>query len=164
MNLHRHLLFILAITIAGIIATPRPASADFTAFWGSAKSPSSRPVRGASLGISLAMIGFEFEYSDTTSAPERSSPSLRSGMFNVLIQTPFSLSRLQFYGTLGGGFYQERLNSQNETGFGGNAGAGVKIGLLGPLRLRADYRVFRLGRSARQQSSQRIYFGVNVPF
>ncbi len=43
-------------------------------------------------------------------------------------------------------------------------GAGVKIRLAGPLRLRVDYRAFRLGSGAIYSPAQRIYAGLNLKF
>ena len=85
-------------------------------------------------------------------------------MFNLLLQTPFAVSRLQFYATVGGGMYQERLLGQEDTGFGTNVGGGVKISLAGPLRLRLDYRAFRLGDGTLHRTPQRAYAGLNIAF
>ena len=43
--------------------------------------------------------------------------------------------------------YHETLSTQpnnSQTNFGSNIGGGAKINLVGPLRLRVDYRVFNL--------------------
>ena len=51
-------------------------------------------------------------------------------MFNGLLQTPVPIARMQFYGTLGGGVYQETLSTEpndDHTNFGTNIGGGVKI-------------------------------------
>ena len=50
----------------------------------------------------------------------------------------------------------EALDIQ-ETGFGTNVGGGVKIDLVGPLRLRLDYRVFKL-----TDDSSKPTFGVEA--
>ena len=68
------------------------------------------------------------------------SPALKTFMFNGLLQTPVPIARMQFYGTLGGGVYHETLSTEpndDQTNFGTNVGGGVKITLVGPLRLRA---------------------------
>ena len=62
----------------------------------------------------------------------------------MLLQTPVEIFRTQFYGTTGGGVYRERLGVRQETHFGTNVGGGAKIRLVGPLRVRLDYRIFRL--------------------
>jgi hypothetical protein len=40
----------------------------------------------------------------------------------------------------------------------------VKIALVGPLRLRVDYRVFNLGSGALNSPAHRIYTGLNLSF
>ncbi len=141
-----------------------PALADATTFIGPNRTPANRMTRGAALGLSLLVIGFEFEYSDTPEDRSANAPSLRSGMFNMLVQTPVSISGLQFYGTIGVGAYRERLDAQETTNVGGNVGGGVKISLLGPLRARIDYRVFTLRGSPLHDRPQRIYVGLNLAF
>ena len=155
---------VLIVLVIGALGMAQPASADLTAFIGSTQSPSSRPARGVAIGMSLAIVGFEFEYSDTTEKMDRGAPALQSSMFNLLVQTPFAVSRLQFYGTIGGGLYRERLSGRGDTAFGSNIGAGVKVSLAGPLRIRLDYRAFRLGSDAVTRSPQRVYVGLNLAF
>jgi hypothetical protein len=72
------------------------------------------------------------------------------------------MAGMQFYGTIGGGLYRERLGDLQETSFGTNVGGGVKISLAGPLRLRLDYRIFTLGGDAQHRSVQRIYAGLTL--
>ena len=153
-------------TVATLILTSvaSPALADFTAFLEPNRTPTNRTARGAALGLSLLIIGFEFEYSDTPEDRAANAPSLRSGMFNLLVQTPLTISRLQFYATIGGGAYRERLDAHETTNVGGNVGGGVKISLLGPLRARIDYRVFTLRGSPLHDNPQRIYVGLNLAF
>jgi hypothetical protein len=43
-----------------------------------------------------------------------------------------------------------------------NTGGGVKVSLAGPLRLRVDYRVFKLGSGALYSPAHRIYAGLNL--
>ena len=160
--MYRAPLLVVLVTIATGIA--RPASADLTAFVGRTQTPASRKAVGAALGLSLAVVGFEFEYSNSSEIARREAPSLQSGMFNVLLQAPIAMSRLRFYGTLGGGFYREQLADRRRLGLGSNIGAGVKIALAGPIRIRFDYRVFKLGRSSHDNSAQRVYAGLNVAF
>lgn len=153
---------VLAVTMA-CIATP--AFADLTAFLGSNRTPSNRTVTGAALGISLLIVGFEFEYSATREDRAAHAPSLKTGMFNVVVQTPFGgLSGLQFYGTAGGGMYREQLDVREESSFGSNIGGGVKISLAGPLRLRFDYRLFSLRGNPLHRRPQRLYAGLNFAF
>jgi len=70
----------------------------------------------------------------------------------------------QPYFTTGGGVYNETLGAHDETGIAVNTGGGVKVSLAGPVRLRVDYRVFKLGSGALYSPSHRIYAGVNLKF
>jgi hypothetical protein len=80
---------------------------------------------------------------------------------NVLAQTPTSM---QLYGTIGVEGYQEELGVFKETHFGTNLGGGIKFKLLGPIRVRADYRIFRLQGSPLNDVYQRFYVGGNLKF
>ena len=161
-----HLYTRVVVLMVAMAFIAKPAFADLTAFLGSNRSPSNRTaVTGASLGISLLIVGFEFEYSNTREDQAANTPSLKTGMFNVVVQTPFgNLSGLQFYGTLGGGMYREQLDVREESSFGSNVGGGVKISLAGPLRLRFDYRLFSLRGNALHRRPQRLYAGLNLAF
>jgi hypothetical protein len=151
-------------TLTLLIALPRQAAADVTAFIGLSPTPDTRSVRGVSLGFGLIIIGFEFEYAHAIEDEENLSPSLHTGAGNVLVQTPVEIAGIQFYGTVGGGFYRERLLEEQETQFATNIGGGAKIRLAGPLRLRVDYRVFRLRGSPLFETYQRVYAGANLKF
>jgi hypothetical protein len=141
------------------------AWADATAFYGTASAPSNRTTRGFALGAGLLIVGFEFEYADTVEDLPEGAPSLRTGMGNLLIQTPVAIFGLQPYFTTGGGVYRESLGSLgSETNFGLNNGGGVKISLIGPLRARVDYRVFSLRGSPIEDTVHRFYVGVNLKF
>jgi hypothetical protein len=150
---------LLVVVLVG--AVPRRAAADATAFWGLSPTASARSARGFAVGVSLLVVGFEFEYASTAEDELELAPALRTGMINALIQTP---TRTQFYLTAGGGFYRERLAGEGETHFGTNIGGGVKLPLTGPLRLRLDYRVFNLRGSPIYKSPQRFYAGLNLSF
>lgn len=154
-----------ALSLAcALLVLAAPAAADVTAFLGANMSPDARLTKGASLGSGLLVLGFEFEYAETGEDPATGSPSLRTGMANVLLQTPATFLRMQPYFTTGTGFYRERLGAAQDTGVGFNTGGGVKITLSGPLRLRLDYRVFRLGNDAVVSPSHRVYAGLNLKF
>ncbi len=85
-------------------------------------------------------------------------------MGNGLIQTPFAVFGVQPYFEAGAGIYRERLAPHQDTSFTAGTGGGVKISLVGPLRLRVDYRVFKLGSDALYSPVHRIYAGVNLKF
>jgi opacity protein-like surface antigen len=165
----------LVASIACLVALliPSVAAADITAFLGSTTTPTARPAKGFAIGTGLLIVGFEFEYSATeedlevTPGPEFRAPDLRTFMFNGLVQTPVPIARMQFYGTIGGGVYREKLSIEpdiSQTNFGTNIGGGAKITLVGPLRLRVDYRVFTLRGEPRHKNVQRLYAGVNLKF
>jgi hypothetical protein len=156
----------LLTVLLALVATP--AFADATVFIGSTITPTNRAVKGASVGISLFVIGFEFEYADTGEDTLEAAPSLRTGMANVLLQTPIPIAGIQFYGTMGAGGYREQLGEEpnrfQETHVGINTGGGVKISLLGPIRARLDYRLFKLRGEPLHSTVHRVYAGFNLAF
>jgi opacity protein-like surface antigen len=152
----------LATLVCGLIATP--AFADITAFIGANTTPANRQVRGLAAGIGLLVVGFEFEYANTTDDLAASAPSLTTGSGNIMFQTPVAFFGFQPYFTAGGGLYRETLGTHQDTSFALNTGGGVKIALIGPVRLRVDYRVFRLGSGALHSPAHRIYAGLNLKF
>jgi opacity protein-like surface antigen len=148
-----------------ILLFPASAFADLTAFLGVNGTPSSRTVRGFSGGLSLVIVGFEFEYANTSEDEEELAPGLKTYMVNGFVQTPFPIAGMQFYGTAGGGVFQESLFGDSETNVGMNVGGGVKVNVVGPLRLRLDYRIFTLrGDDVRHSRPQRFYAGLNLKF
>jgi hypothetical protein len=151
-------------TAAWLLAVASPAAADVTAFLGTSPTPSNRAVKGFGIGAGLVIVGFEFEYADTSEDLIDGAPSLRTGMGNVLLQTPVAIHGFQPYFTTGGGIFHESLGSTSETSFAVNTGGGVKITLAGPLRARVDYRVFRLRGDALFDTVHRVYAGLNLKF
>lgn len=162
---------------AGIVlAAHSTAFADLTAFIGATDDPGTRATRGLAVGAGLIIVGFEFEYAHAggddedepacIAATDDCKPSLTTGMGNVLLQTPRGLGPFQVYGTVGAGIYRERFRAtdQTDTAFGTNVGGGVKIDLAGPLRLRLDYRVFRLTGDTENKTPKRFYAGANLAF
>ena len=152
----------LAICLSAAFAST--AAADFTVFLGANMSPANRPVRGGALGFGLLVIGFELEYSFTPDDPTALAPSLRTGSGNLLLQTPIAFMGIQPYFTTGGTVYRETLGSHSDTSFGVNTGGGVKVTLVGPVRLRVDYRVLKLGSGALESPAHRVYAGLNLKF
>jgi hypothetical protein len=147
-----------------LLGAASPASADITAFLGTTSTPTNRAAKGFAVGVGLLIVGFEFEYSDTSEEPLESAPSLRTGMGNVLLQTPFPIFGVQPYFTSGGGLYREQLGSVTETSFGVNSGGGVKVSLLGPVRARIDYRLFNFRGDPIHRTVHRFYAGLNLSF
>jgi hypothetical protein len=152
------------IAVALLALTSAPASADITGFIGANMTPANRQVRGAAFGMGLLVVGFEVEYAFTPDDLTASAPSLKTGMGNVILQTPVSFFGFQPYFTTGGGIYREELGTHQDTGVGLNTGGGVKVSLAGPIRLRVDYRVFKLGSGALSSPTHRIYAGLNLKF
>jgi len=153
-----------AVFAACFVALASAARADVTAFIGATTTPDNRMARGVAVGTGLLIIGFEAEYSSTPDDPATLSPSLTTGSGNVLIQTPVPVLGLQPYFTSGAGLYRETLGTHQDTSFAFNTGAGVKVNLVGPVRLRIDYRAFRLGSDALYSPAHRIYVGLNLKF
>ena len=153
-----------ALAFALIAALPSVALADATAFLGRNSAGDDRSTtRGFAAGVSLLVVGFEFEYANSKEDQTTASPSLRTTAGNVFAQT-FGLPGFQLYATTGAGIYRERLGNDEETGLLLNNGGGIKINLAGPLRVRIDYRVFTLRGDPRHRNVQRIYAGVNLAF
>ena len=144
-----------------LTATASPARADITAFIGLSPTPENHAARGFSVGVSLLVIGFEFEYANISEDEDEQLTGLKTYSGNVLVQTPTST---QLYATVGGGGYQEALGPLQETHVGINLGGGIKFPLLGPIRVRADYRVFQLKGSPIHSTYQRFYVGGNLAF
>jgi hypothetical protein len=156
--------YLVSIAALIVLAWPSAAAADITAFIGVSPTPENRVARGLALGMGVLVIGFEFEYSNVLEDALEASPGLQTGSGNVLIQTPLEIGGFQLYGTIGGGVYRERLVAHQETHFTSNLGGGAKIRLLGPLRLRLDYRLFRLQGSPLHSTYHRVYAGANLAF
>src|SRR5438132_6118424 len=76
------------VAALGMALSAAPAAADVTGFIGATTTPANRLTKGVAAGGGLIVIGFEFEYADTTDDPSAAAPSLKTGMGNVLLQTP----------------------------------------------------------------------------
>ena len=147
-----------------LLALAAPARADATAFLGANTTPANRSMRGFAIGTGLLLLGFEFEYATTKNDNLAAAPSLKTGMANVLLQTPVAIFGFQPYVTVGTGVYRERLGVHTDTSVAANTGGGVKVSLAGPIRLRVDYRVLKLGSGALYTPAHRIYAGLNRKF
>jgi opacity protein-like surface antigen len=150
--------------LLAVAVTARPAYADLTAFLGVTPTPENRTLRGFSGGLSLLILGFEFEYANTPEDDTDPLPGLRTWSGNMLVQTPVDIGGVQLYGTAGFGAYREELRNVSETSTAVNLGGGVKINLVGPLRVRLDYRVFNLQGEPRYGTYHRFYAGANLRF
>lgn len=155
---------IASMVIVLLAIAVSPARADATAFLGANTTPSNRAVKGFAVGMGLIIVAFEFEYATTSDDVAVTAPSLKTFMGDVLLQSPLPIFGFQPYLATGGGIYRETLSAHQETGAGTNVGGGVKMSLAGPLRLRIDYRVFKLGSGALNSPAHRIYAGLNLQF
>ncbi|HUU34455.1 MAG TPA: hypothetical protein VMW48_10345 [Vicinamibacterales bacterium] len=153
-----------ALATLCLAMAPTVAWADVTAFLGASPTSAARLARGAAVGAGLVVVAFEVEAAQFAERTGEGAPGLSTGMANVLVQTPIAVSGMQFYGTAGVGVYRERLASRQETSVAGNVGGGIKIKVTGPLRLRLDYRLFRLRGAPVNAVYHRLYAGANLGF
>jgi hypothetical protein len=155
---------LVVASLLAVCCTPSAARADATAFLGRNSAGGDRStVRGFAAGVSLVIVGFEFEYANSTKDETLQVPALRTTSGNVFVQT-IGIPAFQLYATTGAGFYRETLGPDEETAFLLNNGGGAKIKLAGPLRVRVDYRIFTLRGNPQHKNVQRIYAGVNLAF
>ncbi len=150
--------------VALLLAVAAPARADATAFIGANTTPANRMAKGFAVSLELLVVAFEFEYATTGDDVLARAPSLRTGMGNLLLQSPVPVFGFQPYFTTGGGLYREELGTHQDTSVGLNTGGGVKVALAGPIRLRVDYRLFKLGGGALHSPAHRLYVGLNLKF
>ena len=160
---------VLAVALLGLLAAATPARADVTLFVGTSPTPNNHSVRGFSGGIGLLIVGFEFEYSHIAEDQLEALPSLKTWSGNVLAQTPMDILGMQLYGTVGAGGYREFLGAGSATPFEEtnaaiNIGGGAKIKLVGPIRVRVDYRIFNLKGNPINSTYHRFYVGGNLKF
>ena len=156
---------VLFLTCCLLAAFTHAAFADATAFVGSTTTPSNHTTKGFAIGVGLVIVGVEFEFASTSENTLKGAPQVRTGMGNAYVQTPVEVAGLRFYATAGGGGYRETLGTTHrETHIAFNTGGGVKVSLLGPLKARIDYRVFRLRGAPLYPTLHRVYAGVNLAF
>src|SRR5437867_4199714 len=110
-----------------LLVAPTWAHADATMFIGATTTGGNRAVKGVAIGFGLLLVGFEFEYANTPDDPTTATPALKTGMANLLLQTPFEIFGFQPYVTAGGGLYRESLEAQNhlDTSIAIDTGGGV---------------------------------------
>ncbi|HUR20317.1 MAG TPA: hypothetical protein VMZ90_05870 [Vicinamibacterales bacterium] len=161
MSRRLRVLVVAFAAVSALLVAPATAAADITAFLGLGTKPATRAARGLAFGVGLLVVGFEGEYSDVSEDTAKNAPHVRTGMINALVQTP--TSGAQVYATAGGGVYRESFkNGPQETNTGLNLGGGIKLGLVGPLKLRLDYRIFKLRGDAVHKTIQRVYVGLSA--
>jgi len=156
-----------ALICATLALVPSSAFADATAFIGVHTNPDRQSMRGFSGGFGFLVIGFEGEYAQAGEDESAGLPSLMTVSGNVYVQTPIPVFQTRFYATTGTGVYREKIEAidHSETNVVFNTGGGAKITLIGPLRLRLDYRVLKLrGEPLRPSAVHRLYAGINLGF
>jgi hypothetical protein len=151
-----------ALVLTLLAASAAPAWADLTGFFGFSPTPAKHTTKGFAFGISMVLVGFEFEQAQTSQNEAKGAPGLRTTMFNAALQTP--TGGTQLYITGGGGRYKETYRDLEDTGVATNVGGGIKLALAGPVRLRLDYRVFNLRNNPLYKNPKRFYAGVNIAF
>jgi hypothetical protein len=160
-------LWFVPCALGALLLLPTPARADLTAFIGANTNPERQNVRGFSGGFTVLVVGFEGEYATAGEDESAAVPSLVTVSGNVFVQTPVPILRTRFYVTTGAGVYREQIDAvdHQETSIAFNTGGGGKVALAGPLRLRLDYRVFKLrGEPRRPSAVHRLYAGINLGF
>ena len=156
---------VLPLVCLLLAASSRSAFADGTLFLGTVTKPVSHSTRGFAVGAGFLVVGVEFEYASTSEDMEHAAPSLKTGMGNFYLQTPIPIAGMQFYWTTGAGGYRERLGeSHQETNVVFNTGGGAKVSVVGPIKVRFDYRVMKLHGSPLFSTLHRLYAGLNVSF
>lgn len=160
----RQLLPQLLLATIVVLAGALPARADITAFLGVSPTPENHAARGFAAGLSLVIVGFEFEYSQISEDTFEVLPALKTYSGNLFVQTPVELKGTRLYATAGAGGYRETLGTSEVTHAAINIGGGAKIRLLGPLRVRVDYRIFKLQGTPLYETYHRIYVGGNLAF
>jgi opacity protein-like surface antigen len=158
---------ILSAAVLLVLAQAGPAYADLTAFIGVHSNPERQQVSGFAAGATLLIVGFEGEYANAGEDETDGIPSLATYSGNVFAQTPFPILGMRFYATTGAGVYREEVDAidHSETNLVLNTGGGAKITILGPLRVRLDYRLLKLrGDPLRDSVVHRWYAGVNLAF
>jgi len=141
-------LMMLGLSASAAVAQTPTAPVNLTAFAGAAMAPDAHAVSGIGVGVrpQPGPVSIEFEYSGRRIDRTRSVPSIVTFAGNFLVQVPVRQSRFELYAAFGVGFYilQPDHQSGEDSDSAWNFGGGAKVTLAGPLKLRMDYRVFRL--------------------
>lgn len=150
--------------LLSLLLIPAPARADITVFLGATPSPVNRGLSGAAAGLGLVVVGAEAEVTRWPSVPASGTTSLTTWSANGLLQTPGGLSPVQLYATVGAGLYRETAGMTSRMSTAINTGGGLKVKVAGPIRLRLDYRMFRLQGAPQTAVMHRIYGGASLAF
>lgn len=144
----RRLLSGAAWLLALVLMNPVSARADATVLVGLTSVEGLRPSLGWSFSYRPSAVGVEVEYLTTT--PGNYSAG---GIFGSVIVMPVTISNVQIFVLGGVGVWGEGFKGGKRTGVlsAANVGGGVLVGLVGPVRLRLDYRLFRLGEVSKEE-------------
>ena len=154
----------LLLTVVAI-GWAAPARADLTVFAGLQNQPAIRPATGISLGFGVLAIGWEIEVARVGGRTSDGAPSISMGTGSVYVQNPIPIAGVQFYALAGAGLFRERLDLvDQQTDVHVALGGGAKIELVGPLKLRLDYRFFRFRDAIVATNPQRVYAGLTLAF
>jgi hypothetical protein len=110
--------------------------------------------------MSATGVGVEFEYSTITEDAPKVAPGLKTYMGNGMLITPGRKAQLYF--ALGVGHYTETLTGVEQSGTATAFGIGIKWKLLGPIRLRGDYRTISLRGTPVVSKPKRFYVGISI--
>jgi hypothetical protein len=163
-------LMMLGLSAGAAVAQTPTGPVNLTAFAGAAMVPDAHAVSGIGVGVrpQPGPVSIEFEYSRSRSDPTRPVPAIVTLAGNFLVQVPVRQSRFELYGAFGVGFYvlQPDPQSGEDADSAWNFGGGAKVTLAGPLKLRIDYRVFRLAASPGRHHSdlRRLSVGIVAGF
>ena len=155
------------IVFAGLLSAAEPARADATVLIGLHTPSAPSPTFGASFGYARGLIGWEVEIA---SSGKQSATRASAGCFcwNLIVQPPLRVGSANVYFIGGLGLYGEVGGGVLGTGpsIAADIGAGLKIPLSGPLKLRLDYRAFlgQAGENDRAIHSQRVAAGLSLVF
>lgn len=150
--------------LLSLLLVPATASADITVFLGATPSPVNRGLSGAAAGFGLVIVGAEAEVTRWPAVTTSGTAGLTTWSANGLLQTPGGLSPVQLYATVGAGLYRETRGVTSRMSTALNTGGGLKVKVAGPIRLRLDYRMFRLQGSPQTPVMHRIYGGATLAF
>jgi len=157
---HIRSLVVSAATLLMLTGLAAPARADLTAFWGFSPTVDTRSTKGVAIGMSSVVFGAEFEYARIAESTPQAAPGLKTYMANGMLITPGR--KAQLYVSAGIGRYTETLNSSELTGTATSFGFGIKYRVLGPIKLRGDYRTMSLQGTPLVKRPKRFYFGVTL--
>ena len=138
--------------------------ADVTVFLGATPSPVNRGLTGAAVGFGLVIVGAEAEMTRWPADTRSGTSGLTTWSANGLLQTPGGISPVQLYATVGAGLYRETTGLTSRMSTALNTGGGLKVKVAGPIRLRLDYRLFRLQGTPQTAVLHRVYGGASLAF